>query len=234
MRPVAIFRHLAIEGPGHFATFLERHTIPWRLIAIDQGMAVPDSATEFAGLAFMGGPMSVNDNLPWIGQEIALIQQAVAADIPVLGHCLGAQLMAKALGADVTRNPVKEIGWGKVTVLSHPAAQAWFGAISDFTAFHWHGETFALPEDADRLLASPHCPNQAFSLGKHLALQCHVEMTPDMIRAWCDAGADEIASADSPAVQPAAEILGSVDAHLGTMQGVADQLYAKWIQGLRL
>ena len=89
MNPVAIFRHFHSEGPGYFATFLERHGIPWRLIKIDAGDAVPPNVNEFSGLAFMGGPMSVNDDLPWIAPALQLIRDAVAAGVPVLGHCLG-------------------------------------------------------------------------------------------------------------------------------------------------
>lgn len=234
MRPIAIFRHIAIEGPGHFATFLDRHSLPWQLIAIDQGMTLPDSADAFSGLVFMGGPMSVNDDLPWIGQELALIREAAAADIPVLGHCLGSQLMAKAMGARVTQNPVKEIGWGEVTVTESPQARVWFGERKGFTAFHWHGETFDLPCGAEIILSSRHCAHQGFVLGRHLALQCHVEMTAPMIRQWCEAGADEIAHSDSPAVQTASEIETQTPQHLTPMQLVAEQLYSRWIEGLRL
>ena len=113
MLPVAIFRHSPTEGPGYFAIFLERHGIPWRLVAVDQGAAIPAAAGAFSGLCFMGGPMSVNDPLPWIDQACALIRDADAASIPVIGHCLGGQLMSKALGGQVTKNPVKEIGWGE-------------------------------------------------------------------------------------------------------------------------
>jgi GMP synthase-like glutamine amidotransferase len=233
MRPVAIFRHLAMEGPGYFATCLERHALPWQLVAIDQAMPVPDSIEAFSGLVFMGGPMSVNDDLPWIEQELALIRAAVAADVPVLGHCLGGQLMAKALGAAVTRNPIKEIGWGQVTVSDSASARAWFGHDATFPAFHWHGETFAIPAGAERLLASPHCANQAFALGKHLALQCHVEMTETMIADWCRAGAGEIARSDSPAVQAEADILAQTPTHLAAMRQVADRAYARWVTGLR-
>jgi GMP synthase-like glutamine amidotransferase len=98
MKPVAVFRHSRGEGPGYFATFLERRSVPWQLIQIDAGDPALTSAGEFSGLCFMGGPMSVNDTLPWLPGEIALIGDAVANGIPVIGHCLGGQLMAKALG----------------------------------------------------------------------------------------------------------------------------------------
>ncbi len=113
MKPIAIFRHLPIEGPGYFATFLDNNHIPWRLIKIDAGEPVPDHIHEFSGLVFMGGPMSVNDDLPWIEQELSLIRQATAHNVHVFGHCLGGQLMAKALGGKVSASPVKEMGWGK-------------------------------------------------------------------------------------------------------------------------
>jgi len=233
VRPVAIFRHSPIEGPGYLADFLEARGIPWRLVAIDAGEAVPEGPEAYSGLVFMGGPMSVNDDLPWLAPAFELVRQAVARDIPVLGHCLGGQLIARALGARVTRNPVKEIGWGEVGVLDNPTARAWFGGTQSFEAFHWHGETFALPEGAVRLLASPHCANQAYALGRHLGLQCHVEMTEAMIRAWCEHGAGEIAASDSPAVQSAEAILKLTPQRLPAMTAVAERLYSHWIGGLR-
>ena len=122
MKPIAIFRHTSTEGPGYFATFLTERSLPWKLIHIDQGHPVPQDPTQFSGLAFMGGPMSVNDPLPWIPPVLELIRSAVRDDIPVIGHCLGGQLLSKALGGVMSRNPVKEIGWGQVDRL--PGAQA--------------------------------------------------------------------------------------------------------------
>lgn len=233
MKPIAIFRHAPTEGPGHFASFLDTRNFPWHIIAIDQGEPVPASPDDFSGLVFMGGPMSVNDDLPWIPGILSLIRAAVAADIPVLGHCLGGQLIAKALGGSVGRNPVKEIGWGRVDVAATPEARRWFGDIAGFQAFHWHGETFSLPPGASCILSSPYCANQAYVMGKHLGMQCHVEMTEDMIRAWCDVGADEIAAADSPAVQAPAAMLAMNAVNLPELNRCAEQLYTHWIEGLR-
>lgn len=234
MKPVAIFRHALAEGPGYLAGFLDAHRIPWILIAIDAGDEVPQSADAFSGLVFMGGPMSVNDDLPWIAQVEALIRGAVARDIPVLGHCLGGQLMSKALGGTVSRNPVKEIGWGEVAVSDNDVARTWFGEAKHFNAFHWHGETFTPPQGATHLLSSEHCANQAWAIGKHLALQCHVEMTGEMIAAWCEIGADEVlAASPSPAVQPVGEIRRRIAVELPQLHEVAARLYANWIAGLR-
>ncbi len=233
MRPIAIFRHAEPEGPGYFADFLDEQGIPWRLVRIDQGEAVPQDASAYSGLVFMGGPMSVNDELPWIPSVLALIRDARARDVPLLGHCLGGQLISKALGTVVGRNPVKEIGWGKVEVSDNAAARAWFGDIERFDAFHWHGETFSLPQGAVHLLSSAHCNNQAYAIGKHLALQCHVEMIEPMIREWCEVGADELAaSASSPAVQSAPVMQSQMRDKLPELHRVAARLYQHWLRGL--
>lgn len=233
MKPVAIFRHAAIEGPGYLAEFLDERQIPWELIPIDAGDAVPHSVEAYSGLVFMGGPMSVNDGLPWIPPALALIREAVAQDIPVLGHCLGGQLMSKALGATVSRNPFKEIGWGEVMVADNDTACAWFGEVRHFGAFHWHSETFSLPQGATHLLSSAYCANQAWAIGKHLVLQCHVEMTAGMIDSWCEVGAEEIlAGRNSPAVQSAGEMRRQAADELPRLQAVAARLYAKWVGGL--
>jgi len=235
MKPVAIFRHVASEGPGYFATFLERNRVPWRVVRIDEGEVVPSSAREFSGLVFMGGPMSVNDGLPWIAPALRLIRSAADAGMPVLGHCLGGQLMAKALGGEVTRNPVREIGWGPVEVLRDPVAERWLGAgLRSFDAFHWHGETFSIPPGATRILSSDHCANQAFALGPHLGLQCHVEMTPELIRAWCRDWEKEVEALArrQPSVQTPAQMLESVDERTRELNSIADVLYRRWLEGL--
>lgn len=193
---------------------------------------MPVSAADFAGLCFMGGPMSVNDDLPWIEPVMALIRDAAAQGIPVIGHCLGGQLMSKALGGTVTKNPVKEIGWGRVEATGETVAREWLGDLGHFDAFHWHGETFSLPEGAARILASAHCANQAFVLGPHLGMQCHVEMTEAMIRLWNRQWAAESATPSS-SVQTPEQMLDRIDERIAAMRRAADRLYEKWIGGLR-
>jgi GMP synthase-like glutamine amidotransferase len=232
MKPVAIFRHSPGEGPGYFATFLDAHSVPWQLIKVDQGEPVPADPSAFSALSFMGGPMSVNDPLPWVEEECALIRAAVAADIPVVGHCLGGQLMSKALGGQVTKNAVKEIGWGEVSAADTAAGREWLGDTTKFLSFHWHGETFSLPPGASPILGNRHCANQAFVLGKHLAMQCHVEMTEAMIRLWNTQWADEVKNATGPAIQTPDEMYRNLNARLADLNAVATQLYARWITGL--
>jgi GMP synthase-like glutamine amidotransferase len=233
MKPVAIFRHLPIEGPGYFATFLDNNHIPWRLIKIDAGEKPPTGIDEFSGLVFMGGPMSVNDDLPWIENALSLIRQAVAKDVPVLGHCLGGQLMAKALGGTVSVGPVKEMGWGEVSVPDNSVSREWFGDLTTFNSFHWHGEVFSIPPRATCILSSPYCENQAFALGMHLAMQCHVEMTERLVIDWCSVGAEELASLSGPSVQSLEEIEKDLTGRVETLNAVAERLYRKWIVNLR-
>ena len=233
MKPVAIFRHTPTEGPGYFATYLESRSIDWKLVKIDVGEAVPAFADEFSGLAFMGGPMSVNDDLPWIPGVLQLIRAAVKRQVPVLGHCLGAQLMSKALGGSVGPNPHKEIGWGRVDVADNEQARTWFGDTRGFLAFHWHGETFSIPPGAACIASSPHCHNQAFVLDRHLGLQCHVEMTPEMIRSWCQSGKREIERSACATVQPVSEIEAHLQPRVAVLNSVAARLYEHWITGLK-
>jgi GMP synthase-like glutamine amidotransferase len=233
MKPIAIFRHARTEGPGHFATFLERRRIPWTLVKLDAGDSLPERAAAFSGLALMGGPMSANDTVPWIAPEIELIRDAVRADIPVIGHCLGSQLMAKALGGAVTRNPVKEIGWGRVEVTNSDCARPWLGDVADFEAFHWHGETFSLPPGAVRILRSRYCENQMFVLGRHVGMQCHVEMTEELIRTWCAHGHAEIEANPGPAVQDSATIQKDMAPRVAALNQVAERIYTQWITGIK-
>lgn len=182
----------------------------------------------------MGGPMSVNDDLPWIPKTLELIRQADRKGIPVIGHCLGGQLMARAFGGTVARNPVKEIGWGQVEATDEAAqlASEWLGGTTRFAAFHWHGETFTLPPGTTRILQSAHCANQAFVRGPHLGMQCHVEMTNSMIRTWCQQWAAE-AVPPSASVQTPDQMQAGMEARIAAMRAVADRIYKKWIGGLR-
>ena len=182
----------------------------------------------------MGGPMSVNDDLPWIPKTLELIRKADASGIPVIGHCLGGQLMARAFGSTVSKNAVKEIGWGQVEATGDAAqlATEWLGATERFEAFHWHGETFTIPPGATRILQSAHCANEAFVRGPHLGMQCHVEMTDTMIRSWCQHWAAENVP-PSASVQTPEQMQAGMEARIAAMRRVADQLYARWIEGLR-
>ena len=232
MKPVVICRYAPHEGPGYFATYLTRRRIPWHVLKIDEGEPLPHVG-DLAGLAMMGGAMSVNDDLPWIAPMLDLVRASVDAEVPVVGHCLGGQLLAKALGGEVKRNPVKEIGWGEIEVLPAREAAQW-GLTGTFLSYHWHGETFSVPSGAVRIWASAHCENQAFALGNHLGMQCHIEMTREMIESWCETGIDEIRRnrARSPAVQTPEEMRADIEARLEALHAVADRVYDRWTAAL--
>src|SRR5260221_13504588 len=118
---------------------------------VDAGEPLPADLREFSGLAFMGGPMSVNDELPWIPPALELVNKAADADVPVLGHCLGGQLMGKALGGQVARHSVKEIGWGAVTPEDNAPAREGVGPTRGVSRRHLDGATFTSPPQAQRL-----------------------------------------------------------------------------------
>jgi len=207
--------------------------VPSTVLAMDARDAVPKDPRSFSGLVFMGGPMSANDDLPWIAPVLALIRSAARDDVPTLGHCLGGQLISKAFGGVVTPNRVPEIGWGDVQVEDNGVARQWFGDDAGFESFHWHGETFTIPPGATRVLSNPHCANQGFALGKHLGLQCHVEMTEEMVQVWCRDGAGEIEQGRaSPGVQPVEEIGRDLSGRLERLHLVANRVYERWLEGL--
>lgn len=231
MKPVAIFRFSPTEGAGHFDEWLGAQGIPQQLFALDCGEQVPAEPGDFAGIGMMGGPMSANDDLPWNAPLLGLVRDAVSAGVPVIGHCLGGQLLAKALGAQVVRTATPEIGWSDVDVID-AGSNPWFGHRDRFRTFQWHYDIFGLPTGATRILTNAFNPEQGFALGKHLGFQCHIEMTHEMVESWCASGGDELPPQSTGAIQSKADIYEDVDARLAALSRVADDVYAKWAQGL--
>lgn len=237
LKPVAVFRFSPGDGAGYFQTFIDRRGIASQLFQLDRGDPIPTSLEAYAGFVFMGGPMSVNDNLPWIPPLLDLIRRALGDNKPCLGHCLGGQLMAKALGATVSRNPVKEIGWNPVQIVDNPISRQWLGDdLVDnrgFTTFQWHGETFAIPPEATRIMTGDTCVNQAYVIGKSLGMQCHIEMTAKMIQTWCRDWDSEHADPQLPSIQAPDEMMAEMRENLVELKRVADRLYTVWCEGLR-
>ena len=233
MRSVAIFRFSPTEGPAHFAEWLGRQRIRWEIVPLDSGASVPSDPRAYAGIGLMGGPMSVNDDLAWREPIATFLRRAVEFDVPVIGHCLGGQLLAHALGARVFRAPTPEIGWLDVEAGDAKTRAEWFGDRPRFTAFQWHYDAFDLPAGATRVLANRFHPNQAYVVGDlHIGFQCHVEMTRDLVETWCRTGADELPSKSSPSQQSRADILNDVDARVATLNGIADGIYTRWSRSL--
>jgi GMP synthase-like glutamine amidotransferase len=233
MLPIAVFRFSPTEGPAHFAEWLDARGLPWQLVAIDRGDAVPADPRAFAGIGMMGGPMSVNDALPWIAPLGELLRRAVDARVPVIGHCLGGQLLAQALGARVVRTATPEIGWIDVAVEPSAQARDWLDGRERFTPFQWHYDVFDLPVGAARVLTNAYNPNQGYVVdGRHIGFQCHIEMTRDLVETWCRTGAAELPDASTGPLQSRADILGAADARLRGLNEVADGIYRRWSQGL--
>jgi GMP synthase-like glutamine amidotransferase len=181
---VLCMQHEPFEGPagiGDWAVARGHRLTQCRVYA---GEPVPVQGS-FDLLVLLGGSMSVNDEarLPWLVPEKRLVRASVEGGVPVLGVCLGSQLIASALGAAVTRNPKPEIGWFPVRTTPEGSASLLFsGFPATFTPCHWHGETFALPADAVLAASTDACPHQAFTLGDTVAgLQFHLEYDRDSI-----------------------------------------------------
>ncbi|MDA8390241.1 MAG: type 1 glutamine amidotransferase [Gammaproteobacteria bacterium] len=232
MKPLVIFRHAPGEGPGYLSDVLRRRGVPFELICVDQGQAIPDTVDDWSGLVFMGGPMSVNDPLPWIDQVTSLIRAARERDVPVLGHCLGGQLISKALGGTVTSNPVQEIGWGPVTQMANAGSRRYFAALpTTFEVFHWHGETFSIPDGATLVLTGPYCRHQGFVIGRMLGLQCHIEMTAKMIENWIN-NTEGRPLTGAASVQTAEAMRTDMHQRLAALHRVADAVYGVWLDQL--
>jgi GMP synthase-like glutamine amidotransferase len=182
---ILIFRHAPFEDIGTIRDILApRATLEFADLYLDT-QSVPDPVA-YDRLIFMGGPMSVNDDLPFVQAELEILHRAAERRQPVLGICLGAQLIAKALGARVTRNPVKEIGWHPLHLTRAASQNPLFSRLhTPLEIFQWHSETFELPSGATLLATSELCRNQAFQIENFHGLQFHPEMTPEMIEDWC-------------------------------------------------
>jgi GMP synthase-like glutamine amidotransferase len=175
------FQHVPFEGLGSIESWLKVAGYEITSTRFFESTELPD-IREIDMLVIMGGPMSVNDEAkyPWLVSEKQFIREAVNSGKPVLGICLGAQLIAAAFGAKVYRNSVKEIGWFPIQGISSNDESIFFKFPESIKAFHWHGETFDLPPQAVRLAKSDECENQAFQLGKSvIGLQFHLETTPN-------------------------------------------------------
>jgi GMP synthase-like glutamine amidotransferase len=244
MRPIAVLQHADDVEPGYFRDWAQAEGLPLRVFRPYRGETVPVDPRAFSGICLMGGPMSVNDPLPWIAEELRLIRAADRSRRPVIGHCLGGQLIASAFGAAVERNPLKEIGWGRVRVTDAALAAQWLGETSPewIEMFQWHGDTFRLPQGARNFLASDLCERQAFVVERdgysHLGMQFHCEMTPALIGAWLDdpGWLEEVETerreTGGAGVQDAGQMRDQAPARCDAMNTIAARLYARWSEGL--
>lgn len=231
-RPVLVLQHLSNDGPAYLASWLQAQGVPWHLFNTEAGQAFPATVDGYRALAVLGGEISANDELPSLRQAERLILQAMARDVPVLGHCLGGQLMARALGARVVPSPAPEVGWHAIERADTPAAAAWFGAGPAPRVFQWHNEAFELPGMALSLASSAACPHQAFSVGgRHLGMQFHVEIDAAKLAAW-SASRDPAylqAQHEWPSVHAGERMRADAAEALPAQQQLADRIYRRWL-----
>ena len=213
-----IFQHVAFEGPGAILPYLESKGYHVHLVKLYAGDPVPSSLdVDFAVL--MGGPMSAleEDKYPFMVKEKQLCRELFAADKPVLGVCLGAQIMANAFFAPIRQNPEKEIGFYPVT----------FENGFTVNAFHWHGETFDIPEYAESIAYSEACRNQGFKMGRSLGLQFHLETTAESLNSLLENCAEELEtalSAKAKYVQSKPQILETAKTALPELNAAMTEL----------
>lgn len=232
MKPVRIFRHVACEGPGYLGEFLESNNVPYDVICIDEGITVPQNLDDISGLIFMGGSMNVTDPLQWISDEKKLIRNAIDKNIPVMGICLGAQLMSAALGGEITHDPNMEIGWHAVDPVVEHMKHDWLKELpKNFTPFHWHADTFSIPERASVLFHSKCRKNQVFIVNNSIAMQFHLEMTIEMVKEWVSLFKSDLESGQ-PCTQNSHDILLNLEHRVTALHQYADIFYGRWIRGL--
>jgi GMP synthase-like glutamine amidotransferase len=232
MKPVRLFRHINCSSPGYLCTFLEAQGVPFEVACIGEGVQVPESLDDVSGLIFMGGPGDVNSPIGWMRQEEALIRQAAEHGIPVMGVCLGGQMIAKALGGKVSSDYRLEVGWHTVRSVSGEHGHSFFRNLpEEFRVFQWHAHHFSLPPGATPLLTSECTPCQAFSIGNILAMQFHLEIKADTVRSLTQQFAGDLEK-PSTCVQQADELCRDLDTRIKELHDAADLIYSGWLEKL--
>jgi GMP synthase-like glutamine amidotransferase len=225
-----VIKHTTFEGPGAVAAWAKERGYALETTELEQGQALPSPA-DFDALVLMGGPMSVNeeDVYAWLRPEKALVRETLAKGKKVLGICLGAQMIASAMGAKIAPNAFKEIGWFPLEATAGGQDHPFFKRMPKvMPAFHWHGETFGIPKGAVHLARTSVCEHQAFALGSQaLGLQFHMEVDADSLREMVEGGREEIV-AGAPFIQNQAVLLGQPEL-LGPLGIVCRAVLDDWI-----
>jgi GMP synthase (glutamine-hydrolysing) len=228
-RSCLVLRHVAFEGPGVLAEILPEFGFETRCCEIGVDPFPADEVAACDLVILLGGPIGVYETeaYPFLVDEIATLGARLRAKKPTLGICLGAQLMAAALGARVAPGPAKEIGYAPLTLTEAGRASP-LKALAGVHVLHWHGDTFELPAGAENLASTSACPHQAFAMGAHaLALQFHAEVEPAALEAWLIGHAVELAMAgiDPRELRAQAARFGAATAAAG------EKLFRDWLEG---
>ncbi len=191
---ILVIEHADNEGPGLIAHSLRQGGIPFRILNLKPDSHFP-KVNGFSHIVLLGGPMNVyeEDRYPFLKEEDLFIKEAIQRGKTLLGICLGAQLIAKALGAKVSKSPLREIGWYDVSLTAEGFKDPFFSCLPEtFPVFQWHGDTFEIPKPAKLMATSHGVPHQAFRYGNNVyGLQFHLEVTEDMIQDWLEANGEE-------------------------------------------
>jgi GMP synthase (glutamine-hydrolysing) len=230
MRDLIAIQHIGCETPGTIEDALRATGIGIRHVRVFDNDPVPAEMGEAAGLLVMGGPMSVYEEewYPFLAEEIRLIQEAIRQEKPVLGVCLGSQLLAAALGARVMKGKLKEIGWHTVDLTDAAASDPlWDGIQKSFTAFHWHGDIFELPHGAVPLASSALTRCQAFRYGRNAyGILCHMEVTREIISCMVDAFGAELREENIKGEA----LLRQAETHLSPLHRIGGTLFRHWVE----
>ena len=230
MKPLLAVQHTPVETLGTLGGALHAASIPVEYVRTKEGEPVPETAEGFGSLVVLGGPMGVyeTEQYPHLKEEIRLIQDALEREIPVLGVCLGSQLLARALGTEVGPTGAKELGWGEIKTSNEAFYEPLFDALGEsFTAFHWHGDAFELPEGAILLASSGQTPVQAFRFGeKAYGLLFHLEVDERLVRGMLDAFEDEAREAGEDPY----EILRQTPEHLPQLMARAGRFHEGFLR----
>ncbi|MGE3537411.1 MAG: type 1 glutamine amidotransferase [Candidatus Tectimicrobiota bacterium] len=229
-----ILQHVAVEGPGSLAEYLGERGWEIETMALYDGAVFPEELQRYDAVIVMGGPMGVYDDAayPFLRAEHVFLQRAIRQGVPLLGICLGSQLLAQALGARVYRNAHKEIGWYPVTLTAAGRADPLFtGVTSPCVVFQWHGDAFDVPPGAVGLAASPLCAQQAFRYGERVyGLLFHLELTPAVIQTWLETFQEELASLQGQ-IDPQ-HIMADIPQHLAAYTRTARQVFTNLVERL--
>ncbi len=240
MARILVLQHVAHEILGTLDPLLRSYGARMRYVNFERAPDTSPTLDGYQGLIVLGGPMNVDqvERYPHLEREIRLIANAIERKLPVLGICLGAQLIARALGARVSPHAVKEIGWYEVTPTSAAREDPVLGAFGpNETVFQWHGDTFELPRGAETLVTGADCVQQAFRFGSHVyGLQFHLEVDAPMIEHWLNVpqNRDEIAATDG-AIDPAT-IRRATPNHVGRLEQLSEKCFSGFVEligGLR-
>ena len=232
MLPVYILCHADCEPAGYFCDYLDARNIPYKKINSLKLDVSTINLDAVSGLVFMGGPYSLMDNCEWMSKEISLIQGARKKNIPMMGVCLGAQLISKALGSEVSKAHFMETGWHQIRFDSSVlAGSASINLDKTFEVFEWHEDTFDIPDGATAIFKGENFENQGYILGNILAMQFHLEMTSDMVHEWLGRYKHCLPE-PCRYVQSPLQITENLDQRLDQLHQVADQIYGWWFSML--